>query len=486
MNIDERKLGALLRRELSLFVRYGFKEIGGETAYLHAPYIDAIIHVLERVRLGELRRLIITLPPRHLKSVIVSTCWPAWLLGLNPALRIIAASYGQDLAEKLARDSLKIMDAPFYRRAFPELSLIRRSSADFETSAGGGRLSTSLNGPLTGRGADLIIIDDPIKAADVMSEAVRKAAIEWLTNVLMSRLNDQNSGAIVLVMQRLHQNDLAGELLEKGGWHELRLPAIAAEAQSIPIGDRQFYRRVEGDILHPVRQSRETLDAIRAEIGSTAFAAQYLEDPIPAEGNLVRAEWLQTYEPALLDQSDGIVVQSWDTATKTGERNDWCVCITALVRRREVYVLDVWRRRVEFPDLLKASQRLAREWQANTLLIEDSANGAALIQRLRNEQPTGVPLPIPIRPKIDKWSRVAAASSMVEAGKLRLPADAYWLTEFKLELLGFPLGHHDDQVDALSQLLTWVDRHDSYDDVGVAGPILVSADGEFSWDWLAP
>jgi predicted phage terminase large subunit-like protein len=468
---------ALVRREFSFFLRLSFRELGGDGAYLHNWHIDAIIHALERVRRGEIKRLIITLPPRHLKSVIVSTCWPAWLLGRNPALRVIVTSYGQDLAEKLSRDSLRIMDAPFFRAAFPGLALTRRSSADFETSAGGGRLSTSLNGPLTGRGADWIFIDDPIKAADVMSDTARTAAIEWFINVLMSRLNDQETGKIVLVMQRLHQNDLAGELLERGGWHELRLPASAAEETLIPIGGGRFYRRSEGGVLHPARQSREVLEGIRREIGSTAFSAQYLQDPVPAEGNIIKADWLREYDPATLDHDGGIVVQSWDIAMKDEARHDWSVCITALVRGRHVYVLDVWRQRAQFPDLWKAVQRLARDWHPSALLIEDAANGTALIQRLHNEPPDGVPSPIARRPKLDKRSRLDAASSMIEAGDLSLPRDAPWLAAFQAELLGFPSARHDDQVDALSQLMNWVDQRQRDDDYGVAGPIFPRADG---------
>lgn len=473
---------ALARREFSFFLRRGFREIGGDGEYRHNWHVDAVIHALERVRRGEIRRLIITLPPRHLKSVIVSTCWPAWLLGLNPAQRIIVTSYGQDLAEKLSRDCLRIIDSAFFGAAFPELSLRRRSSGDFETSAGGGRLSTSLNGPLTGRGADLIIIDDPIKAADVMSDTARTAAIEWFTNVLMSRLNDQDTGKIVLVMQRLHQSDLAGELLERGGWHELRLPAIAPEEALIPIGGGRVYRRSEGGVLHPARQSREVLEGIRSEIGSTAFSAQYLQDPLPAAGNAIKADWLREYDPATLDHDHGMIVQSWDTAMKDEERHDCSVCITAFVRGRQVYVLDVWRQRVEFPELWKAVQRLAREWHPSTLLIEDAANGTALIQRLRNEQPNGVPSPIARRPKLDKRSRLDAASSMIEAGDLVLPRDALWLAAFKAELLGFPSARHDDQVDALSQLLNWVDQRQRDDDYGIGAPIFYSADGTPSRD----
>lgn len=477
MATDRAMFRALVRRELSFFLRLGFREIGGDGVFLHNWHIEAMIHVLERVRMREIRRLIITLPPRHLKSIVVSTCWPAWLLGLNPALRIITASYGQEVAEKFSRDSLRIIDSRFFRAAFPRFSLTRRSSGDFETAEGGGRLSTSLNGPITGRGADLIIIDDPIKGADIRSDVARAAAIEWFTSVLMSRLNDQQTGAIVLVMQRLHQSDLAGELLERGGWHELRLPAIAPEEMLVQLGRGRVHRRAEGAVLHPARQTRETLEDLRTSMGSTAFAAQFLQDPVPPEGNIVKAEWLLEHDPTLLDCADGRIVQSWDTATKTGEQHDWSVCITCLVRRRRVFVLDVWRRKVEFAELWKAVQRLARTWNAKALLIEDTGNGSALLQRLRYEPPSGVPSPIARRPKLDKRSRLDAASSMIEAGDLSLPFDTSWLAQFKSELLGFPSARHDDQVDALSQLLNWVDQRESDRDCRIGAPIYVRADG---------
>jgi len=288
-------------------------------------------------------------------------------------------------------------------------------------------------------------------------------------------------------MQRLHQNDLAGELLERGGWCELRLPAVSCDEDLIPIGGGRLYRRPAGAVLHPLRQSIETLNAVKMEIGSTAFAAQYLQDPVPAEGNIVKVDWLRTYDPALVDTSQGKIVQSWDTAMKVEERHDWSVCITALVRRREVYILDVWRQRVEFTGLWKAVQRQSHEWNPNAILIEDAGSGTALIQRLRNENPDGVPSPIARRPKIDKFSRLDAASSMIEAGDLRLPPEAPRLAGFKQELLGSPSARHDDQVDALSQLLGWVDQRQSDGEVTVAGPIFIRSDGELTgWpDWLA-
>ena len=453
---DRRMFNALLRRELSFFLRTSFREIGGEREYLHAWYIDAMIHVLDLVHRGLIRRLIITLPPRHLKSVLVSTCWPAWLLGNDPAHRVLVTSYGQDLADKFARDGLRIMDAPWYRSAFPNLQLNKRSVDDFETTMGGGRLSTSLNGPITGRGADTIIIDDPIKAADLMFEATRTKSINWLRTVVMNRLENQETGAIVLVMQRLHQADLAGELIEQGGWYELRLPAIATEDALIPIGGGRVYSRREGDVLNPLRQSQATLEALRREIGSANFSAQYQQDPVPAEGNMIHASWLRVYDLLPLKIGRARVVQSYDTASKEGVNCDWSVCITALVIGPMVYVINVWRKKVEFPELLQSTINRAQAFQADVLLVEDQASGTQLIQSLRSKQVRGVPLPIARKPDTDKRSRVAGVSAMMEAGQLLLPAEAPWLADFKSELLAFDNGKHDDQVDALSQLLTWV------------------------------
>jgi predicted phage terminase large subunit-like protein len=467
---DPRILGALLRRELSLFLMYAYRELGGEGAYQHNWHIDAMMHELGRVQTGDNQRLIITMPPRHLKSMVVSIAWVAWMLGHNPALRFICVSYGQDLAEKQAAQCLKLMQSAWYRKAFPWLHLTRRAVADFETSRGGGRFSTSLNGALTGFGADIIVIDDPMKAVDVRLPSVRAAAKEWLLNSLMSRLNNQETGSIILVMQRLHEDDLVGELQLSGLWHELTLPAVAREDVQVPIGKDRLHRRRPGQALHPHRQSRQRLDLIKVEIGSLLFEAQYQQTPIPAIGNLVKAEWIRTHNPASLP-TGGQIVQSWDTATKDGLHNDFSACITAHVLKREVRVIHVFRRKLQFPDLKRHAIRLARGYKANEVLIEEAASGASLLQLLRDEQPHGVPLPLARKPEHDKETRLAAVSSMIEAGSLFLPAEADWLPEFKHELLGFPASRHDDQVDALSQLLSWVSLQQRRTHTPSAGPM---------------
>lgn len=450
-------LDALLRRHFAFFLRKVFETVASGDVLNWNWHLDAIAWQLERVQGGELNRLIVTIPPRHLKSITISVAWVAFMLGHRPDLRVVCVSYSQELAQKHARDCRVVMSAEWYRRVFPGtvLSRSRNAEHDFETTARGGRFSTSVGGTLTGRGGDIIIIDDPMKPDDALSETVRTGVLEWYSTTLISRLNDKTSGAIILVMQRLHEDDLAGHLLETGSWEHLSLPAIAETDQVAPTGPDRLFRRTAGEPLHPDREPLALLEETRRTVGSMVFSAQYQQAPVPAEGNLVERRWLRRYQSRPAQRPGVRVVQSWDTATKDGVMNDWSVCLTALVRGREVYLVDVFRDRLSFPALRKKVVAQARHHGASVLLIEDAASGAQLIQQLRADSPSGVPRPIARRPEGDKLTRMAAQTSRIEAGELLLPEEAPWLGLFERELLAFPAGRHDDQVDALSQLLAW-------------------------------
>lgn len=470
----------LARRDFAAFFLRAFPVIRGGALVDHNWHIDAVAHALEQVRLGRSRQLLVTLPPRHLKSLMISVAWVAWMLGRDPSLNFVCVSYSNELALKHARDCRILMESEMYRRVFPRTRIRRSRSAvhDFETSAAGGRLATSTGGTLTGRGGECIIIDDPIKPDEALSEVVREAANEWFFSTLASRLNNPTTGSIIVVMQRLHQYDLVGMLLERS-WPEVSLPAIAQEARRVPLTRGRTRMVAADEPLHEARLPLTELRRIEALIGSERFAGQYLQTPLPAKGNIIRVHWLHEYaaEPGTVD--GGFIVQSYDTAAKDGERNDYSVCITALVRGRRVYLLDVWRQKVDFNDLWKAVPVLALRFRPTVILIEDTGNGTALLQRLRNDPPQGVVSPIARRPKLEKIARLQAAGTMIEAGDLLLPRDAPWLATFKSELLGFPSTRHDDQVDALSQLMNWVDeRH--WEVPHNEGPILV--DGEEASD----
>ena len=471
MLIDEGQArDALLRQEFSVFLRFAFAEVGGGRDYLHNWHIDAIEHQLDRIRLGLNRRLIVAMAPRHLKSVTVSTAWVAWMLGRDPSLRFICASYGYDLAEKHARDCLRIMSTDWYQRTFPHARLSRRTVLDFETTAGGGRLSTSVGGVITGRGANIIVIDDPMKADDALSEARREEVREWYFTSLVSRLDDQAKSSIILVMQRLHEADLAGELLRKGNWQELRLSAIATADELIPLTRGRFHQRRTGFPLHPARLSLATLEEKQAE-EPYVFAAQYQQEPVSRVGAFVQAQWFGTYDEP---PRSGTVVQSWDTAVKTTVRSDWSVGITARYHQGRFYILDVFRKRVEFAELMRSLCTACREHAVTRLLIEDRSSGQQLIQQLREDAPIGVTLPIPVQPSADKMTRFEAQASRIQAGMVVLPRSAPWLADFVAELVGFPIARHDDQADALAQMLA----HPPFAPISNVGPELVTLD-----DW---
>jgi predicted phage terminase large subunit-like protein len=470
MTSNKEVLPALLRRSFPLFLRFAYREIGGDGSLLWNFHIDAMIHRLDRIEAGDCRRQVITLPPRHLKSVVM-TAWVAWMMGNNPGLRFICASYGQDLADKHARDCIRLMQAPWYQRAFPALKLIRKAVSDFETTRGGCRLSTSVGGVLTGRGAHYIVIDDPMKADDHLNENTRKAVIDWFDSSLRWRLESQDLGSIVLVMQRLHEGDLAGFLLERGSWDELRLPAIAPEDELIEIGANRFHQRREGHALHPARQSLEVLEKLRAE-NPYVFAAQFNQDPVPIEGNWVKAAWFGAFQDPPMT---GITTLSLDTASTEGLTSDYSVGIVARYYQKRFYILDVRRARLGFRALQTLVTDLCRQYGVDRLLIENASSGLQLMDMLL-PPPSGVPFPIACKPDGPKQVRFYAQASRIQAGEVVLPETAPWLAEFVREIVAFPGGRFDDQADALAQLL----RHGApYEEPTVnAGPILF-CDGEW-------
>lgn len=447
----------LLRNDFGAFLHKAVPYIAGGADLLWNWHLDAIAYELDRIRSGESTRLIVNLPPRNLKSIAVSIAWVAWMLGQDPTLNFVCVSYSGELAGKLARDCRAIMQSVWYRELFPRtiISAKRSATHDFETTAGGGRLATSPTGTLTGRGGDIVIIDDPIKPDEVLSETTRKSVNEWFSSTLASRLNDKSKGSIIVVMQRLHEADLCGVQLEKGGWSHLSLPAIATADDTIPLTRGRFYFRKEGELLHPARENQAALDKSKADMGSILFSAQYQQNPVPATGNMAKADWL-IHMDNIEAVTGGIIVQSWDTASKDGIHNDWSVCVTARVVGHKVYLLDVFRKRMDFHDLRREAIRLARFYRPQTLLIEDAASGMQLYQALSREEPAGVPRPLARRVDHDKVTRFGAATAMIEAQQLVLPKEASWLATFKSEILAFPNGRHDDQADALSQLLIWV------------------------------
>ncbi len=472
--MTERPIGVLfdvvLRSDFQAFVEKAFSVVFPNDRFVSGWHIEAVCWHLSLAQQGDLTRLIINLPPRSLKSFIVSVAWPAYLLGLDPTFRVICVSYSDDLARDHARLFRALVGTKLYKRLFPRtrISPSKNTESMVATTANGFRLATSIGGTLTGKGGHLIIIDDPIKAEGANSESDRQRNIDWYSSTLVSRLDDPVTGKIIVVQQRVHAFDLSGYLLEQGGWTHLSLPAEARRDIQVPIGDGQTHLFKEGDLLDGARLPGRVLEARSKDLGSAQYSAQYLQEPVPPDGTVIKRSWLSTYD-ARSTQSFSKVIQSWDVAAKPGPANDWSVCLTLGIARDGYYVVDVARMKVEFPGLAKAASELAQRYKPSLILIEDSSNGTALYQDLNARSRLPVSL---IKARLDKESRVNSVSGLFEAGKVRLLSTAAWHADLKRELLEFPGGRHDDQVDALSQALAWARDNDDHL-VAFAHPILM-------------
>jgi predicted phage terminase large subunit-like protein len=457
INATPEHLRALARSSFPFFCRGSMQTLLPATPILSNWHLDLIANKCEDVMAGRIRRLIVNIPPRYGKSLIASVSFPAFILGHRPTAEVVCISYSADLAEKMAGDTRRLMNSGYYQGLFGQrLTSSRSRLGELKTPEGGGRLATSVEGTITGRGGNFIIIDDPLRPADARSDVKREAVNRWFDSTIVSRPNNKETDAIIIIMQRLHEDDLVGHLIAQGHWDVLSLPLIAEEDEvhevRTPFGI-QIYRRKAGEALHPARESLARIAELRAAMSPYDFAAQGQQRPAPAGGGDIQVEWFRTY-PAMSPPKFTRKIQSWDTAAKDGDRADFSACVTlGETADRQWYIIDVYRERLLFPELKRKIRELAELHEVATVLIEDSSSGTQLFQELRYE---GFARLEPIRPKGSKYERMIACTAMIEGGKVWWPDQAHWRGVFEHELMMFPNGKHDDQVDALSQGLRWI------------------------------
>jgi len=437
------------RQSLSYFLGY---ESHGD--WKSAPHLELLCSKLEAVERGEILRLMVFKPPRHGKSEVISKKFPARYLGRNPRNEIIMASYSADLAydhSRIARDTLKEWGPKLWGVNVSKDS----GAADRWGIAGtrGGLTAAGVGGPITGRGANIILLDDPVKnSEEAESTLMRERLWNWYRTTLRTRLAP--GGAIVLVMTRWHEDDLAGRLLQemKSGngeqWEILNLPAQAEE------GD--ILGREPGEWLWPERYPPEEYEQIKKAVGTRAWISLYQQRPSPDEGGLLKRHWWRYYSimPGKFDE----VIQSWDCAFKDKNTSDYVVGQVWGRINSDKYLLDQARGRMDLPKTIESLERLSRRWpQARVKLIEAKANGPAVIQMLRHKM-TGL---IEVEPKGGKIARANAVSPEIESGNIYLPESkiAPWIEEFVEECSVFPNGKHDDMVDSMTQALERLAYH---------------------------
>ena len=467
-------------RTLREFVRQAWLIVEPSTPFVPGFHIDAIIDHLEGVTRGQIRNLLINVPPRHMKSLLVSVFWPAWEWIAHPERRWLYSSYAASLS---IRDSVKfrrLIESPWYQSRWGDryvLTSDQNTKVRVDNSRSGYRIATSVGGSATGEGGDRIVCDDPHNVQDVESDTVRKGTLDWFDIVMSSRVNDPKTSAMVVVMQRCHQQDLSGHLLEQGGWEHLCLPAEyegSTRKTSIGFSDP---RKDIGELLWKERYGTPEIEDLKRRLGSYAAAGQLQQRPSPLGGGIFKRHWWRYWQPpganlppVVVQLPDGTYqsihavyrpqrvdeqIESWDCSFKDLETSDFVVGQVWGRVGADYFLGDQVRDRMDCPTTVKAVRQLSQRYPGSLAkLIEDKANGSAVIQMLQHEIP-GI---LPVNPEGGKVARAMAVSPLVEAGNVYLPhpSIAPWVNDFTEECAAFPNGAHDDQVDAMTQaLLRW-------------------------------
>ena len=457
-------LDAVARTDLSYFTRKAFEIVKPVDDYLHNWHVDLIAKYLTACKDGDIKRLIINIPPRHLKSISVAVAFPAWLLGHNPSEQIICASYGQDLSNKHSQDCRAVIQHPWYNRVFPEVQLVedQNTKSKFMTTKRGFRFATSVGGTLTGEGGNFLIVDDPLSQQQAESELFRETALNWFDQSFMTRLNDRKKGCIIVIMQRLHENDLTGHLLRKGGWDHLCLPIIAQHDEEFKIGN-DVYVRKEGELLHPERINDEEIKQLKIDLGSRGFAGQYLQTPNPEGGGEFRKDWLMFYDK--IDHSKMNKYIFIDPANAKGKKSDYtAIFVIGANDDGNLYVIDMYRDKLNVREREELIFDLHRKYKPQCVYIEKYGMQVDFDWIVKAQNDMNYRFKIEeLGGTLKKEDRIRRLQNLFADHKIYFPKVLYksdheqklkdLVDEFiHQEYLTFPVGLHDDMLDALSRL----------------------------------
>lgn len=418
-----------------------------------STYMQHICEHLQAVESGDIQKLIINIPPGHAKSLLVSVLFPVWLWIRAPETRLLTASYDLKLSMRDAVRSRALINSQWFRETFGtpfEMQDDQNVKSYYANSANGFRMALSVGGGSTGHRGDMLIIDDPIAANDAHSQLARENVVTWKTQTMSSRFNDPAKAREILVMQRLHEEDLTGYLLKHGGWEHLCLPSEFEPSRAYKTSVGSDWRTVEGELLFPEMFSKEILATAKsgAGMGAMAYAGQHQQRPAPAQGGILKRDWFKTYRD--LPQSFDKVVLVADCAFKGTKDSDRVALQVWAKKGVTAYLIDQRWGNMGFTDTINRILELKGLYpKISQILIEDKANGSAIIEVLSKRIP-GVTA---VNPEGGKEARVHAITSFLEAGNVYFPGDAPWFQEFLAECLSFPRGAHDDAVDAMAYAL---------------------------------
>lgn len=465
------------RKGLAEFIRLAWHQVE-PGKLLWNWHIDAISERLEDIRNSRITNLLINVPPGCMKTLSVNVFFPAYCwtfepeeddVALNAATKFIAASYGQPLSDKSAKQHRDLVKSPWFQERWGDACHITDDSLKqvrmFENSARGFRFSTSVGGEVTGRHANVLIFDDLVKAQDADGrplhdmKALEKANDFW-SKTMASRESDPETTRRIGIMQRLHHADTAQLCIDSGTYEVLCLP-MEAEPKSPFFASSD--PRSEGEVLWPDRFSPAKIELLKKSLGSRTYASQYQQRPSPAEGSVFKREWLRNYwglpggKFEKLPEMDALFCQSWDCAFKDLATSDYVVGTVWMQFHGNFLLLDIYRKQTDITGTMKAIEWMSAKWpKATSKYIEDKANGPAVIQMLRHS----VPGLIAVQPEGGKETRANAVQPLFEAGNVWLPDPSKydWVEDYVEEMASFPDGRHDDQVDSTTQALLRMSR----------------------------
>lgn len=455
---------ALIDREIGLrgtlldFVQLAWPIVEPGTEFVNSWHIGLMCEHWQAWYEGELDRLVINIPPGCSKSILACVFLPTWIWIRNPGYRMVFASFDIDLTMRDAKSAMRLIQDPWFQKRWGDVFAIPKDPPirDINTDKGGWRKATSLpDGKLTGFHPDMTLIDDPSKPADANKHALERV-IDWYSNTLGSRGRDQKHVKRAVIMQRVHEMDLSGYLVEEKGYTHLRLPMRYEESSPCSTSVGKDPRTKNGELLCPERFDEETYQRMEKDMGVLTAATQYQQRPVAEGGGIFKEDWFRYYKqlPSRFDQ----MLMSWDCAFKGDSSSDPVVGQVWGRSGDNYYLVDQVRGNMSFTETLAGIRRQASQYKhVVEKLIEDKANGSAVIDTLSKE----LSRIIPVKPEGGKESRANAITHLFEKGQVYFPEGARWLPELIHELTTFPRGRHDDQVDAMSQALLYMHENRS-------------------------
>jgi predicted phage terminase large subunit-like protein len=447
------ELKAILRKDFASFHRKSFQTLNAGKKLGHQPYLEHLCFTVEQLARGKLKRLVVNMPPRHLKTFTASVCGPAWMLAREPSTKIMILTNSESLAKEIAFQIREIVQAPWYKEIFAtRLAKGRTSVLDFVTTAGGGVFAAPIWGSITGRGADVIIVDDPLQIEDASDPDQIDEVNDYFTTVVESRLDDPARGRVMIIAHRLHEEDLSGHILAQGGWKHLSLPLIATKKVTCETSGEPWHRK-KGELLRPEAFSAEKVKALRMRTRSPNFETLYQQNP---SGGFrpIKRKYFQSFH--LRPTSNLPVVLSIDPGQAGGPGNSFSV-IQAWCQDGDRHLLiDQWRQQCTYRDLRSIFRaKFIKRYRPSAVVIEMTGQGPSLYSEIR---PKNWMQLIPVTPSDSKIGRLAEHIDLIEAGRIFLPDKAKWREEFIGEFELFPKGEFTDQIDATTQYLDFM-RH---------------------------